>query len=346
VADDRYPDAEEMIPNRGKIPARAASTGLMLATVVFLLAFADDKFEMVSERQIPAMPSGVRDGGFGALSSDGKSVLTVRAGRLTIRPLESLEEKELLSQGTLSLATGSGAWASWSGDGKWIYYLQRSDRPWINNLWRLHVADLKKELLINNAGGVGVSTPSPLPSPDDKNIVFYRGETAMLTHGDGRSARVLLEHGQSRVLVWSPDSSQILFVEGPYPRGATKLNLLTVGSGQVRPLATITGYVTSTNWPSWSSGPFLCVLEPAPDPRSRPTVGKIWHLSLPYGELTEVTHGPSSYISIFGAGASGYSLVAQRLPMPSGWKFFQFIGLPSWSKRTPFQPTVILTLKK
>jgi hypothetical protein len=283
----------------------------MLATLALLLTTAiaagpGDKFEMVAERQILEIPSGVRFNQCSALSPDGRSV-----------------------------ATGSGGWASWSKDGKWIYYLQRADQPWITNLWRMEVATLKKEVLIKNAGGV--TARSPQPSPDDKSIAFYRGEKLMLSGADGQNERVLLERDTSRFLVWSPDSSQILL--------STKWTLLTVASGQARTLAPVNGNVTSIAWPSWSSGPFVCVFERRAE--SRPTTGKIWHLSLPSGELTEVTHGPSSYVEIFGAAASGYSLVAQRLPQQaSGWNLLDSVFAMFGSKPNRFEHTVILTLKK
>ena len=196
-----------------------------LATLVLLVMAAiatglGDKFEIVAERQILEIPCGVRPNQCGALSPDGRSVLTVKAGRLTIRRLESPQERELLPQLTVSMAGATAGWASWSGDGKWIYYLQRADQAWINNLWRVEVSSLKRELLIENAG------TAPSPSPDDQSIAFYRGQKLMLVGRDGGNERVLLERDLSRFLVWAPDSAQILL--------SANWTVLTVASGQVK----------------------------------------------------------------------------------------------------------------
>ena len=57
--------------------------------------------------------------------------------------------------------------------------------------------------------------------------------------------------------------------------------------------------------------------------------------------------GLSSYVAIIGAGASGYSLVAQRMPQqPSGWHILDNVFAIFGSKPDRSQHTVILTLKK
>src|SRR5580658_9175012 len=70
------------------------------------LALAGDKIEVLAERQIPAIPHASPFGqtpfdpiDFGALSPDGRFVLIIKAGRLSVRPLESEDEKQILPQG-------------------------------------------------------------------------------------------------------------------------------------------------------------------------------------------------------------------------------------------------------
>jgi Tol biopolymer transport system component len=268
---------------------------------------AGDKFVVASERPVLEVPGLYRPSqslSFAALSPDGRSVLIVKAGRLTIRPLESWEEKQLLPQGSVA-TVGNEAWTAWSADGKFIYYLRLTDRAGITDLWRLDIDTRKQKRLIENAGGV--ITAMPQPSPDGKSIAFFRGKTLMLAATDGQSERVLWQDGEATKwpgVTWSPDSSQIL--APAFSGGFLKLNLLTVATGQAQRLPPVRGRILSMIWPSWSSGPFLCgfVLPSGMNGDFLP-VRQIWHLSLPQNELTQVTTDPLGYSKIFGAGTGG-----------------------------------------
>jgi hypothetical protein len=302
---------------------------------------AEKEFEVAAERLIPPVPF---NPGYSGSSRDGKSWLIVNAGRLTVRPLESRDETELMPPG--SIYTGSGsAWASWSADGKWIYYLQRTDKPGINDYWRIDIANRRKELVIKNAGGV--TSASPQPSPDGKSIVFYRGSALMLADTAGGHERLVCEKcGTGRFLVWSPDSSRILLATGFDPARGTRLSLLTVATSQLKVLGAVDGIANSMVWPSWGSGFFVCSWQYS---RAQQTVArKIWYLNLPGGQPTLVTKGPSNYSALLGATADS-GLVAQRLPAASGWDFFgrlsEVVGL-SETKPPSGPATVILTLKK
>ena len=185
----------------------------IIATSTAAVAAAGNanRFEVASEKQVLSIPVDCYSVGHpvncGVLSTDGKSVVIVKAGRLTMRPLESLEEKELLPQGSVTGVLGSRP--GLAAQGKWIYYLRGTDQPGVNDLWRLDSTTLQKERLIQNAGGV--TTPAPQPSPDGKSIAFFRRQVLMLADADGRNERVLCDHCDPwRCMVWSPDSSQIL----------------------------------------------------------------------------------------------------------------------------------------
>ena len=320
---------------------------------------ASDKFVVASERAVLEVPGMYRPGqtlGFGAISPDGRSVLIIRAGRLTIRPLESREEKELLPQGSVA-TIGNESWATWAADGKSIYYLQMTDQPGVTDLWRLDPISRKQKRLIENAGGV--ITAMPQPSPDGRSIAFFRGKSLMVATADGQGERTLWENSEATKwpdVAWSPDNSQIL--APAYSQGLLKLNLVTVATGQVRPLAPWRGRIISMVWPSWSSGPFLCalVLSAGGSEDSVP-VRQIWHLTLPQDERIQVTTDRLGYSKIFGAGTSGYSLVVQRVPpRPGLWEqamdFLATLGPGQhgfgYAIQPPdgFQPTVLLTLKK
>jgi len=336
------------------IGERTSSTLLMLVPLVFLVALAAaDKFEVIAEKPIPdvTFANGIR-----GISPDGKSVLRLAEGRLTVRRIDTQEEKELFPKGSLSEVLG--AWAAWSADGKRIYYLPGHDRPEFNDLWRLDIASLKKECLIKNARGVTIVKPKP--SPDGKSIAFYRGPVMMLAGADGQNERILCEHCDPsyREMVWAPDSTQLLLIP-KYQADDPRLRLLTVASGQTRPLAAVdSNLVTSIVWPSWSSGPFVgvLVLQHTLGGGNRLQGGQIWHLSLAAnGELTQLTRDAETiYFRLFGVGADGYSLIVQRLPpQPSGWDdflgFFAKFGLTTPAPQAypkGWPTTVILTLKK
>jgi hypothetical protein len=311
-----------------------------------------DTFTVASERTILQIPSSFQSAtriSFSALSPDGRSVLSIWQGRLTIRRLESPEEKELLPQGSIA-TLGLQSWAVWSADGKAIDYLQLADRPGITDLWQLDLSTLKTKLLIKNAGGV--TTARPQPSPDGKSIAFYRGSTLMLASADGQNERVLWER-QDRwwgfVMVWSPDSTQILVpTDRQSSKGLEDLNLVTVSTRQVRHLAPWRHPILSIVWPSWGSGAFLSVMQPAPAFLSGRDVGQIWHLRLPQDERTQVTDDSANYRSIFGGGANPYSLIAQRVDTrPEAWQIFREL-LTTLSMQPSFSPahTVMLTLRK
>jgi Tol biopolymer transport system component len=232
-----------------------------------------------------------------------------------------------------------------------------TNRPGFTDLWRLNIASLKRERLIANAGGV--ISQKPQPSPDGKSIAFFRGQTLMLAGADGQGEHILWDAGNPAhwpEMAWSPDSSQILVPA--YSNGPLVLNLLTLATRQVRPLVPWRGRFLSMVWPSWSSGPFLCgfVLPPGLTGDTQPE-SQIWHLSLPQEEWTQVTKESPGYLRIFGAGADGYSLVAQRrAPRPGLWELFvDFLATngpdqhgSGFAVAPPagFQPTVVLMLKK
>jgi hypothetical protein len=280
---------------------------------------AGDNFQVAAEKQILEIPFG------GAISPDGRSVLIVQSGGLSVRPLESPTEKQLVPPGSLP-NTVFGAWAVWSADGASVYYLQSADRAFIFDLWRLDALTLNKKLSIKNAAPL--SMPRPNPSPDSKSIAFYRGKTLMLARADGQDERVLLEpghlNGEPRLLVWSPDNSQMTLVSAfNVPGGFEKLDILTVSTGQVKPLAKWKGSITSIIWPSWGSGVFLSGGQTVPWLGFTRDVWQIWHLRLPTlenEERTQVTAAPANYWKIVGAGADGATLVVQRFPPPpNGW---------------------------
>ena len=235
------------------------TTVIAIGLLVPAFAIASSgKFEVASERRILEIPVDSQAGelaNFSKLSPNGESVLTIQSGRLTIRALESAEDKELLPMGSIAPVIHQ-YWAVWSADSRQIYYLQRGDRVGIGNLWRLDIASRKTGLLIKNTGPVSVS-----PSPDGKSVAFYRGNNLILAGTDGKSERVVCDHCMASQydLVWSPDSSQIVFLYGNPDQGVASLSLLTLANGQVTPLRPWKGFINSIVWPSWSSGPLLCV---------------------------------------------------------------------------------------
>jgi hypothetical protein len=325
------------------------------------IAMADDKFEVAGEKRIPPIPhlspfgqSPIDPIDFGALSPDGRFVLIIRAGRLTTRPLESVEEKQILPQG--SIPEGS-YWASWSADGKWIYYLQTnpSVQAGVLDLWRVETASSNKELVIKSAAKPYSGRPTV--SPDGRSIVFHRDAALMIATVDGKNERVLLERGVSPMgdLTWSPDSTQILGIV--YSSNQWGLSLLTVSTGQVKPLAPWKGVIAWIAWPSWSSGPFLCFWPIDAATRATQSANhdighpnyQIWHLRLPQEEHTQVTHETVGSFILFGAGAEGHSLVVARAFEPTRWNYLTTL-LSIWGAHVPnasdFQTTLLLTLKK
>jgi hypothetical protein len=337
---------------------------MMLACrrVAFVLLFAstvavgaDDKFEVVSEKTIPDLATGASALTFKGISPDGKSILRIGYGRLTMGPVGATVEKELLPQGSL---TGPlGAWATWSADAKSIYYLTGRDKPEFNDLWQLDIASLKKHCAIKNVRGAGAAA-KPSPSPDGKRVAFYRGPVLMLADADDQNERVLCERCTPayRELVWSPDSSQLVLVP-EFQESGTKLRLLNVASGQAKTLTAFDAKsVISIIWPSWSSGPLLTeiVLQ-----GNRIQGSQVWQLRVPQnGEKDDrvpVTRDPDAiYIRILGVGAEGYSLVIQKFPpQPTGWdEFVHFFERFGWNPPAPQvypigqKSTVLLTLKK
>jgi dipeptidyl aminopeptidase/acylaminoacyl peptidase len=303
-----------------------------------------DKFEVARQKQIPQIPFQA------SLSPDGRSVLVVTGGRLTTRFLESPVETQLLPVGSITtLGTG---WAAWSADGKWIYYLQSSDQPWVWDLWQLEIASGKQKRLIKNAGTISV--PRPQVSPDGKSIAFYRGHTLLLAGADGQNERMLSELvDQQGSMAWSPDSSQILVstFSGYNAGDRSQLKLLTVSTGQVKTLAPWQGSISSIVWPAWGSGAFLCTLLPGPSRVFRETIVQIWHLSLPGEERTLVTGDTPDYLKVFGAGPDRNSLVVQQIqPPPDPWTMFTNmlasrlrLGVPQYAQG---HLTFLLTLKK
>ena len=287
----------------------------------------------------------------GSLSPDGKTVLILYAGRLTVRPTQSFEEKEILPAKTVAMVIG-GNWAVSSPDGKWIYYPQTTDRPSILEAWRVDTASRKKERVITVLSPSWMA--SPVPSPDGKSIAFFQVKTLMLADANGRNERPLWdgtgfggEFG-GWPLVWSPDSSQILVPTLPH-----HLSLITVATGQIRPLPGWDDPIVSAVWPQWSSGPFLCVKHGHPvsmDLRSVPNC-QIWHLSLPDGLRMPVTDASQGYLRIFGMGPEGHSLghslIVERTPPPPDWwdSFMMFLWQTSARHIPDFQPTVMLTLR-
>jgi hypothetical protein len=320
----------------------------------------EDHFEVTAERPIAEIPW--RNYlSFGALSRDGKSVLIVANGRVSMRPLESLEETEILPAG--SLPALFGAWAGWSADEKWIYFPQQGDRPGAADLWRLERTTHKKEKIIKDAGGV--STARPSPSPDGKSIAFYRGKTLMLAKADGGNERVLCDHCDSNRgdLAWSPDSSRIVFPSG---NSGCSFTLFSVPDKQLTPLPKGTGSCRSILWPAWSSGPFAIMTTARRDWQGTLPDGQIWHLnvldkdqSAADRQWTQVTRGAKSiYLNLLGAGPDGYSLVVQTFPPPpDAWDRFRssdvgmrVLGMFGAEKRAaasgPVPHTFMLTLKK
>jgi hypothetical protein len=348
-------DACPTLPSVAQASLPAAFCQRLLAVFTPITVFAaDGKFELVSEKQIPELPFG-RSGDLSTLSPDGRSVLIIRDGGLFTRPLESRDEKQILP--ARSLAAALANWAEWSPDSAWIYYLQKADMPGNNDLWRMDAEGHKKELLIKKAGGV--SNSKPRPSPDGKSLAFFRGQALLTADTDGRNERVVCEHCDPGWLnmTWSPDSSQILMVAGPNPyvTGFTKLNLVTIATGQVKALAQWKGVVTSFVWPSWSSGPFLTVQ--AYDPAQQRSVGfwevmfrgvpdrdcPVWHLRLPQEERSQVSREHASYNMLLGAGADGHSLVAIKMPQgPSHW---DLISSMFGASQRPVAPAVVLTVR-
>jgi len=328
----------------------------MLATLILLIAPAvaapAETFQIVAERPFPDSTFNTPPIGFRGISPDGKSVLSIEYGRLTVRPVGSTAEKELLPKGSL---TGPlGAWVTWSGDAKRIYYLAGRDKREFNDLWQVDIASLKKQCVIKNVRGAGAAA-KPSPSPDGKRVAFYRGPVLMLADSDGQNERVLCERCTPvyRDLVWSPDNSQILLVP-EFQESDTKMRLLNVASGRARTLTAFDAkFVTSIVWPSWSSGPLLTEMVLQGDLRIR--TSQVWQLRVPQnGEKDErvlVTRDPDAvYIRIWGVGSDGYSLVIQKYPpQPTGWDdfvhFFERFGLPQVYPKGQVT-TVLLTLKK
>ena len=192
----------------------------------------------------------------------------------------------------------------------------------------------------------------PAASPDGKSIAFYRGPVLMMAGIGGQNERVLCESCDPAVrdVVWSPDSSQLLLVPS-YQAKDMRLHLLTIATGRTRKLAASdTNRIASIVWPSWSSGPFLSEYVVI---RGQIQSSQIWLLNLPQDEQIQVTQDPENiYFRIFGAGADGYSLIAQRWPPPpNGWDelwgyFTKFVWNPPQAYPRGQVTTVILTLKK
>jgi hypothetical protein len=285
-----------------RLVLRRAAVSIALACLLFFcesepsLAVASlaDKFEVTGEKDLLETPVG--GNGFAALSSDGRSLLIIKAGRLTVRPLDSPVEKELLPPGSICPAgLGAAYWATWSKDGRAIYYLQLGEQFGIDDLWRLDIASLTKKLLIKNTGNL--SAPKPQPSPDGKSIAFYRGNTLMLSDAEGRSERSPCEGCPPaiRAVIWSPDSSRLVLVSGTTGAEDAQLHLLEVATGKARPIAPWKGPVSigSLVWPSWSSGPFFTAIEWHQEKgHSEFVSAHIWHLSVPKQgseERTQVT---------------------------------------------------------
>lgn len=263
------------------------------------------------------------------LSPDGKWLLyldmgpsdlrTARTKGLYLRPFDSSQAKRF--------EIDLDADPVWSPDSRAVYFLRKGDHAWTNDLWRLDVESGKKALLVKDAGGVSV--PPPAPSPDGKWIAFFRGPALMTAAVDGRGERKVCDHCEAMWwnILWSPDSSQILFFPppNPYLTGVTNFSLITVATGQVTKLAPWKGVALRAVWPGWGGGLFVCVegTTVRKSILSYTYVGaesELWHVALPDMTRTRMTHGSTDCSVLQSAGPESGSLMARRsLPPPTTW---------------------------
>ncbi|GEM_PF-3355374 len=329
----------------------------------------EPRFELASEKTLPAIMPPSHGEAFSVLSADGKSVLTARAGRLGKRKLDSVVEDEILPAGSISPAP-FGQWIAWSPNERYVYYIQIEQS--LPNLWRL---DLKTHAAVCAIKNVSVASRNlPLLSPDGEKIAFQRGREMMLADADGSNQRPWCENCSFSPysLAWSPESSRVLFTTfiaqavsapGKNSGPVMRVRVFDFRTGQTKELGSWNGIIPSIVWPAWDknaekngdNGVFLCLWSPNTsamhswknllthgEPR---VLSPIWHLNIASGERTQVTQPPGSYLRMFGAGPDAFSLVADRSPEPiTAWDAITNVFGVDMPSRAP--TTVMLTLKK
>ncbi len=288
-----------------------------LLLVVSLVAAAD-KFQLVSE-------SPLGNGMGGLYSADLKQVAFGAPSKITIRSLETGQEKKIQLSGML------GFLIAWSPDGRYIYYVRQSQgSPYFtNDLWRCDVRAGTSEHILPQVGW------SPALSSDGAQLAFQRGTSLMLSTSDGKSLRKLCDGCGSSRMVWSPDGASLAVYTIHNGSDHPTLTLVSVATGAVTNLVALPpGGLDSFLWPSGAGGVFFNFFRNSDQRRYRVTVwtdasytwddSQIWFCGIPGGELYQVTHASPGYTGLFAGTPDGMTLIARRnTPMPGYWELME-----------------------
>ncbi len=214
---------------------------------------------------------------------------------------------------------------TFSHEGKYIYYIRKSEKTSLGTLYRVHIAEQIPVQLIKD-----IDSPIAL-SPDGKRLAFIRfnsneskEELITADAGDGGNEVVLATHkrpGFFRTVrpAWSPDKNFVACAAGNTNVGdLTGVVVVRVSDGNERE-------ITPQAWISIGALAWL------PDgrgllatARSAKTPQQLWHIAFPGGAVRQITAGAGGY--------RGVSLTqdARTIATVQSITYSNFWSVPGW----------------
>jgi Tol biopolymer transport system component len=281
--------------------------GIVVRTVLALAVTAtvsgQAKWTIVSTEQLTH--SGMSNGG--AVSPNGKKIVIDDRARFFLKDLESGQTRRLLPDNQ----TGSHN-AAFTSDGKMIYFdaFKIADAPGKSFPSYLASLELTEGATVKPVPGFDKSYAATV-SPDGKSIAYLVHEENLnrslnVQPLNGGAARKVFSWNAGsyyfRGPTWSPDGETIIVHKSKSDRGV--LLAVSVRTGEVKEMALPHKTVGATFWPARANGLFALVCD---------DTCQIWHLSIPGGQWTRVTHDDWGFAPAWlGANADGTMLVAAR----------------------------------